>query len=67
MTDLARAAGVGIMTLNRFEGGQTVQPRSVDRIVTALVAAGIVLIDQGDASPDGGEGVRLSFSPPIRT
>lgn len=60
MNDLASAAGIGIMTLNRFEGGQSVRSESIIKIVDAFAAAGITFIAAGEASQDGGEGVRLS-------
>jgi transcriptional regulator with XRE-family HTH domain len=57
--DLAKAADLGIMTLNRFEGGQAVSSASLDKIAHALTAAGITFIAPGEASLQGGEGVRL--------
>lgn len=60
MADLAAAAGVGIMTLNRFEGGQAVRPASLTKIVDAFMAAGVTFIAAGESSPDGGEGARLT-------
>lgn len=63
MGDLAAAAGVGIMTLNRFENGQTIRPASIDKIIAAFTAAGITFIAAGVSSPDGGEGVRRDQPP----
>lgn len=60
MGDLAAAAGVGIMTLNRFESGQTIRPGSIDKIIAAFTAAGITFIAAGELSPVGGEGARLT-------
>ena len=60
MNDLATAAGIGIMTLNRFEGGQTVRAESIAKIVDAFATAGITFIAAGEASQDGGDGVRLT-------
>lgn len=59
MADLAQAAGVGVMTVNRFEGGKTVSEVSIETLAAALTDAGIALISAGDSSADGGEGVRL--------
>jgi transcriptional regulator with XRE-family HTH domain len=57
--DLASASEVGIMTVHRFESGQSVRSASVDKLVNAFLSAGITFIAAGEASPDGGEGVRL--------
>jgi transcriptional regulator with XRE-family HTH domain len=59
MADLAQAAGVGVMTVNRFEGGKPMSSTSVETLATTLIAAGITFIAAGEASRDGGEGVRL--------
>lgn len=58
--DLAQAGGFGIMTVKRFEGGQTVKAASMDRIVSTLEAAGVIFIAKGDACEPSGEGVRLT-------
>ena len=52
---LASRAGVGVNTVNRFEGGQDARMSSVDKIRVALEGAGIIFI------PANGEdvGVRL--------
>lgn len=60
MADLAAAAGVGIMTLNRFESGQTIRPASETKIVDAFKTAGVTFIAAGESSPGGGEGARLT-------
>jgi transcriptional regulator with XRE-family HTH domain len=60
MGDLADAAAVGVMTVNRFEGGKVVSAASVDAIAAALHAAGITFIAAGEVSPSGGDGVRLT-------
>lgn len=59
MGDLADAAGLGIMTLNRFEAGETIRAGSQAKIADALTGAGILFIAPGDAPAIGGEGVRL--------
>jgi transcriptional regulator with XRE-family HTH domain len=64
VADLASAAAVGVMTVHRFEGGETVRSSSLDRIATAFTAAGITFIPAGVASPAGGEGVRFNSTEP---
>lgn len=58
--DLAAAAGLGVMTINRFEGGKAVAPASISKIAETLIAAGVVLIEDGAASLSGRAGVRLA-------
>lgn len=53
--DLAREAGVGGNTVNRFEAGQDARVSSVDKMRAALEAAGVEFIPQNG----GGAGVRL--------
>jgi hypothetical protein len=62
MADLAQAAGVGVMTVNRFESGTAISAASAETLASTLVNAGIAFIAAGGASPDGGEGVRLAFT-----
>lgn len=64
MTDLANAASVGVMTVNRFEGGKTVNAASLERLAATLTGAGVTLLSHGDQSHDGGEGVRLTATHP---
>ena len=59
-TQLAEAASVGIMTVNRFESGQQIADGSRTKLQTAFTAAGISFIAAGETSSDGGEGVRLT-------
>ena len=54
-TDLARAANVGLNTVNRFETGRDARMSTVEKLRTALEAMGIVFIDENG----GGAGVRL--------
>jgi transcriptional regulator with XRE-family HTH domain len=55
-TQLARAVGVGLATVNRFETGQVqTQPATVEAIQRALEAAGV----EFTAEKDGGSGVKL--------
>lgn len=58
--ELAAAGGLGIMTIKRFEGGQTVAPASVEKIANTLARAGVALISDGEVSNEGGRGVRLN-------
>lgn len=57
--DLASAAGVGVMTVKRFEAGQTISASSIDKLKQAFTATGVALISAGEASQDGGDGARL--------
>jgi transcriptional regulator with XRE-family HTH domain len=50
--DLAERAGVGINTVNRFEAGADARVSSMDKMKSALEAAGIVFI--------GDDGVRVT-------
>ncbi len=54
--ELAAAAKVSPDTVARFERGETLYPRTVDAIRTALEAAGVKFI----AENGGGPGVRLN-------
>jgi transcriptional regulator with XRE-family HTH domain len=54
-TDLARAAKVGLNTVNRFEAGRDARISSVEKLRSALEAAGVVFI----AENGGGAGVRF--------
>lgn len=56
--DLANAASLGTATIKRFEAGQAMQAATVTAIADAVSDAGLLLLSAGDASPDGGEGVR---------
>lgn len=58
-TELAKAAKVGVSTVNRFETGQaTTIPATLGAIQRALEDAGIIFLAEGEAI-DGGPGVRL--------
>ncbi|KQN92115.1 hypothetical protein ASE90_05145 [Sphingomonas sp. Leaf67] len=59
IAELAEAAGVGVMTVNRFENGKTVNAASAIALEKALLAAGVILIATGGHTSEGGEGVRL--------
>jgi len=54
-TDLAHAANVGQATVNRFETGRDARISTVEKLRSALEAAGVAFI----AENGGGVGVRL--------
>jgi transcriptional regulator with XRE-family HTH domain len=54
-TDLARAANIGPATISRFETGQDARISTVEKLRSALEAAGLVFI----AENGGGAGVRF--------
>ena len=59
---LAERAGLSVPTIQRMEASDGVIRGNVDsltKIIAAMDEAGIELIGEGDASPDGGRGVRL--------
>jgi transcriptional regulator with XRE-family HTH domain len=55
-SDLAKAAGIGLNTVNRFEGGADARLSSVEKLQHTLERAGITFI----AENGGGAGVRLA-------
>jgi transcriptional regulator with XRE-family HTH domain len=54
-TDLARAANVGVNSVNRFETGRDSRISTVEKLRSAVEAAGVVFI----AENGGGAGVRF--------
>lgn len=59
---LAEAAGLSVPTIQRMEASEDVVRGNVDslmKLIAALNAAGIELINPGGASHAGGRGVRL--------
>ena len=59
---LAEAAGLSVPTIQRMEASDGVIRGNVDslmKLVGALDAAGIELINEGGVSPGGGRGLRL--------
>jgi transcriptional regulator with XRE-family HTH domain len=59
---LAGAAGLSVPTIQRMEASHGVVRAHVDslmKLITALDAAGIELINEGAVSQNGGRGVRL--------
>ncbi|KSV90960.1 hypothetical protein N181_09850 [Sinorhizobium fredii USDA 205] len=57
--ELARRAGLGPNTVNRFEAGQDARVSSVEKMQKAMEDAGLVFIADGETSAGGGLGVRL--------
>ena len=57
---LASAAGLGLVTVRRFEAGGTVRLRSVEAMLEALQGAGLEFIPAGGKSLDGGPGLRTT-------
>ncbi|USU09978.1 XRE family transcriptional regulator [Sphingomonadaceae bacterium OTU29MARTA1] len=58
--DLASIAKMSVITVKRFEGGQNIASSSLTKISETLTAAGVILIEDGAASPSGRAGVRLA-------
>ena len=59
---LARAARLSLPTIQRMEASEGLIRGTVDslmKLVAALEAAGVELINEGDTSAAGGRGVRL--------
>jgi transcriptional regulator with XRE-family HTH domain len=59
---LAESAGLSVPTIQRMEASEDMIRGNVDslmKLVAALDAAGIALIDEGAASQGGGRGLRL--------
>jgi predicted transcriptional regulator len=59
---LAEMAGLSLPTIQRMEASNGVIRGNVDslmKLITALEAAGVMLIGEGAASQSGGRGVRL--------
>jgi transcriptional regulator with XRE-family HTH domain len=60
---LAELCGLSVPTIQRMEASGGVIRGNVDslmKLIAALDAAGLELIGEGAASPEGGRGVRLS-------
>jgi hypothetical protein len=59
---LAEAAKLSVPTIQRMEASEGVIRGTVDslmKLIAAIEAAGVALINEGDTSPLGGRGVRL--------
>jgi transcriptional regulator with XRE-family HTH domain len=61
--DLAKAAGLGVATVARFERGDTLRPDTVAALRETFEREGLVFIDADDS---GGPGVRLAGAKPKR-
>jgi transcriptional regulator with XRE-family HTH domain len=60
--ELAKAAGLSVPTIQRMEASRGVIRAHVDslmKLMTALDAAGVELINEGVVSQGGGRGVRM--------
>jgi transcriptional regulator with XRE-family HTH domain len=60
--DLAAASGLSLPTIQRMEASEGVIRGNVDslmKLIAALEAAGVELINEGAASESGGRGLRL--------
>ncbi len=60
--DLAAASGLSLPTIQRMEASEGVIRGNVDslmKLIAALEAAGVELINEGAVSQDGGRGIRL--------
>ncbi len=60
--DLAAASGLSLPTIQRMEASEGVIRGNVDslmKLIAALEAAGVELINEGAVSDKGGRGIRL--------
>jgi transcriptional regulator with XRE-family HTH domain len=60
--DLAAASGLSLPTIQRMEAREGVIRGNVDslmKLIAALEAAGVELINEGTVSEKGGRGIRL--------
>jgi len=57
--DLAEKSGVSFNTVSRFENGSGVQSRTIQALQSTLEDVGIIFIEEGAQSLEGGAGVRL--------
>ncbi len=60
--DLAAASGLSLPTIQRMEASEGVIRGNVDslmKLIAALEAAGVELINEGAVSEHGGRGIRL--------
>ncbi len=60
--ELAEIAGLSVPTIQRMEASEGVIRGNVDslmKLIAALETAGIELLAEGSASPEGGRGLRL--------
>jgi transcriptional regulator with XRE-family HTH domain len=62
---LAELSGLSVLTIQRMEASETMVRGNVDslvKLITALDAAGIEMIDEGAVSNSQGRGVRLKIT-----
>jgi transcriptional regulator with XRE-family HTH domain len=62
---LAELSGLSVLTIQRMEASETMVRGNVDslvKLITALDAAGIEMIDEGAVSNSQGRGVRLKIN-----
>ncbi|WP_236697507.1 helix-turn-helix domain-containing protein [Sphingomonas sp. Leaf357] len=57
--DLGKAAGVRAATVSNFESGGDAYASTIAKLQTALETRGVAFVGDGEASLNGGEGVRL--------
>lgn len=58
--ELAKRAAVGIATVNRFEQGGETYASTITKLQQALEAGGVIFVGPGEASLNGGRGVRIA-------
>lgn len=57
--DLAEQSGISFNTVSRFENGAGVQSRTIQALQSTLEDAGVIFINEGAQSLEGGSGIRL--------
>jgi len=65
--EMAQRCGLSLPTIQRMEASDGVVRGNVDslmKLVDALAAGGIELINEGASSTGGGRGIRLKSAPP---
>jgi transcriptional regulator with XRE-family HTH domain len=60
LADLAKMSGVREMTISAFENGADSRRSTIEKLQSALEAAGAIFIAPGEASLHGGQGVRTA-------
>jgi transcriptional regulator with XRE-family HTH domain len=61
--DLAAKAGVGQVTVSRFERGEPIRADTLDKLRTTFEREGLSFVDEDE---NGGPGVRLAPAKPKR-
>ena len=63
--DLAEAANVHRATISAFlHDNRPISSRTLGALEKLFKSKGIVFLEEGDASPDGGPGIRMRTMPP---